>query len=99
MSQTERKPHVHAEIIKAWADGAKIEVECNGYWVPLSDRPCWYETVKYRIKPERIEAGKALEECWRQARSLGDKISNEQFWTFAALGFLEMYKAGKIKED
>lgn len=47
------KPHKHAELIKAWADGAEIEV-----YNPIGD--CWYyatvplwdERNQYRIKPE-----------------------------------------------
>lgn len=49
---TKRKPHVHAELIKAWADGAVIEA-CSSYhsWREY-DNPGWFEDVKYRIKPE-----------------------------------------------
>ena len=47
------KPHKHAELIKAWADGAEIEVynligEC---WYPTTT-PLWDELNQYRIKPE-----------------------------------------------
>lgn len=50
-----KKPHKHAELIKAWADGAEIEywekygaqwVECGG------SAPTWEEYQEYRIKPE-----------------------------------------------
>jgi hypothetical protein len=47
------KPHKHAELIKAWADGAKIE-----FWSNYTNRweedisPCWMESLEYRIKPE-----------------------------------------------
>jgi hypothetical protein len=49
------KPHKHAELIKAWADGAEIEVNCpkNG-WVSVSN-PYWSddrEQSEYRIKPK-----------------------------------------------
>lgn len=52
-----RKPHVHAELIKAWADGAQIEewhVSAQK-WVPigLNDHTIlWCSHSKYRIKPE-----------------------------------------------
>lgn len=48
------KPHKHAELIKAWADGAIIEYQC------IDDRddweedeiPCWNdERFEFRIKP------------------------------------------------
>jgi len=43
-------PHVHAAIIKAWADGAQIERfhEAQG-WYKI-EFPCWDTSVKYRIK-------------------------------------------------
>jgi hypothetical protein len=45
------QPHKHAELIKAWADGAEIEVCSNGQWTYFSN-PRWYDDVEYRIKPE-----------------------------------------------
>jgi len=47
------KPHKHAELIKAWADGAEIEVygTYNKQWIH-SIRPAWCEEYEYRIKPE-----------------------------------------------
>jgi len=46
------KPHKHAELIKAWADGAEIQFlnQSSGDWVGVSD-PCWHEGGMYRIKP------------------------------------------------
>jgi hypothetical protein len=46
------KPHKHAEVIKAWADGAKIETKLsNGEWGGVKS-PQWWEDFEYRIKPE-----------------------------------------------
>ena len=48
-----KTPHKHADLIKAWADGAEIE-----YWQPVmrqwltNSTPKWYEDTLYRIKPE-----------------------------------------------
>ena len=49
------KPHVHAEIIKAWADGAEVEVFsfANNNW-NLSVNPLWNPAHVYRIKPTLI---------------------------------------------
>ena len=49
------KPHKHAELIKAWADGAEIECleDCNS-WIPVT-KPIWREDWVYRIKPEPKE--------------------------------------------
>ena len=59
------KPHKHAELIKAWADGAEIErreIYCRfdynkdvdvvkEEWIP-EQNPTWVWNVEYRIKPE-----------------------------------------------
>ena len=45
-------PRKHAELIKAWADGAEIELKIgNGEWRLIS-RPHFMEAAVYRIKPE-----------------------------------------------
>ena len=49
--------HKHAELIKAWADGATIERVLNDYrsktssWI-IDNEPDWSEFEEYRIKPE-----------------------------------------------
>ena len=45
-------PHVHAKLIKAWADGAEIEYwdDWSGKWMQ-SASPNWVPKTKYRIKP------------------------------------------------
>lgn len=45
------KPHKHAELIKAWADGAEIEVyqPALGRWEEAE--PAWHTSFEYRIKP------------------------------------------------
>lgn len=67
--------HVHAEVIKAWADGAEIEVFLEladeNRWIPC-DRPVWSAVGQYRVKPvphkwqkemDAFKAGKVVE--WR----------------------------------
>lgn len=46
------KPHKHAELIKAWADGAEIQYRRNAQddWKSLQN-PEWNGLVEYRIKP------------------------------------------------
>lgn len=52
------KPHKHAELIKAWADGAEIEIRTqysNGSWSgwEFFKEPRWgICDADYRIKPE-----------------------------------------------
>lgn len=51
------KPHVHAEVIKAWADGAIIECRlmrnADKSWKRI-DHPSFQIDWEYRIKPERV---------------------------------------------
>lgn len=48
-----RQPHVHAEIIKAWADGHDIEFydEVIGCWRLVNTRvmPTWDPEIDYRV--------------------------------------------------
>jgi hypothetical protein len=45
--------HKHAELIKAWADGAQIQVKaCNLVWEDR-EHPYWARDREYRIKPEQ----------------------------------------------
>ena len=49
------KPHKHAEVIKAWADGAEIEYlseRTNCWWSCPS--PDWLPHIQYRIKPQEL---------------------------------------------
>ena len=53
------KPHKHAELIKAWADGAEIQYRFNGQiaedaWQNhyIDQNPTWSYSYEYRIKPE-----------------------------------------------
>ena len=42
-----KTPHKHAELIKAWADGAEIEFLIDGDWFN-SPSPAWNECLEYR---------------------------------------------------
>ena len=49
-----KTPHKHADLIKAWADGAEIEFRWNGGrddWRRIT-APRWDQDGDYRIKPE-----------------------------------------------
>lgn len=50
-----KTPHKHAELIKAWADGAEIEYrDRHNDWVSLPRCGDWdaHPDFEYRIKPE-----------------------------------------------
>ena len=44
------KPHKHANLIKAWADGAEIECWFNDHW-EFRAYPSWTPHLDYRLKP------------------------------------------------
>jgi hypothetical protein len=46
--------HKHAELIKAWADGAEIEYLRDFMWQPAIN-PAWSLSGQYRIKPKPQE--------------------------------------------
>jgi hypothetical protein len=45
----EKQPHKHAEVIKAWADGEKVQVKDFGVWYD-DEYPSWLDD-EYRVKP------------------------------------------------
>ena len=63
------KPHVHAELIKQWADGEfKIERQTNnGNWIPCPF-PTWIAEVNYRIKDPYAELKAAAADPTKQVR-------------------------------
>ena len=58
------KPHKHAALIKAWADGAEIEFLPSGssVWGPYTS-PCWDWDGDYRIKPAQPKPDVVKELC------------------------------------
>jgi hypothetical protein len=49
-----KTPHKHAEFIKAWADGEKIQFRNSASepWTDIDGTPVWNQFAEYRIKPE-----------------------------------------------
>jgi hypothetical protein len=81
-----KTPRKHAELIKAWADGAEIQVRlpsCEG-WGDCQD-PYWADHVEYRIKPEPkpdhvyygvfdMVGSCSIESCFTKFKDHGDQI-------------------------
>jgi len=46
--------HKHADLIIAWANGAKIQTryKFSSKWYDVVDTPIWTDYQEYRIKPE-----------------------------------------------
>lgn len=60
----EKKPHVHAELIKAWADGAEIQDWKGSFWQDCQ-YPTWNVFHLYRIKPEPIKTERYRRCIWK----------------------------------
>jgi hypothetical protein len=48
------KTRKHAELIKAWAEGADIQVRYDKEWTDV-ENPRWANSLEYRVKPKEPE--------------------------------------------
>lgn len=75
-------PHKHAEVIKAWADGAEIEFfgQLSRKWSTVP-QPTWDVNYTYRIKPSNPNADKIaeLEKTIDQAKKQLQELKNENY--------------------
>lgn len=79
----------HAEVIRAYADGATIEYfdSGDGEWYVIAD-PSFHASVKYRVKPEtkkhkyRVALLSDGKDVWTTTEDYGDDVSNEEFGYF-----------------
>jgi hypothetical protein len=93
-------PHVHSEIIKAWADGETIEYSCNGFddW-SVNQTPLWDDKFKYRVKtestyPKTSMHHKDIREIYNNSIVHGDAITaiaNEAIKHFITSGDMNKY--------
>lgn len=87
------KPHKHAELIKAWADGAEIEFKSHGGW-----RKCnpvdWNEHMEFRIKPEPKPDHITYPET---VTSYDGGVHKQQWWTKDKLKLVFDGETGKLK--
>jgi len=90
-----KKPHKHAELIKAWADGAEIEYFdkiCHA-WLICQKPPTWEEESSYRIlkvpKPDYTDTTSVY-------RNLNYRFENERLKNTYTLGFAPDY-IGELK--
>lgn len=81
--------HKHAELIKAWADGAVIQHKCDLGWMDVAqNNPHWLPNTEYRIKPE--EKKPVVRWLWTEKRKSGWILSayfatEEEVKSFASL--------------
>ena len=97
------KPRKHAELIKAWADGAEIEIwSCNDWWHEAE--PTWNPKDKYRIKPEEKKPFTHKELSDEEICGIAGKLSIatteiENDWAFCVVEFARaIIKASRGEE-
>ena len=96
--QQKNKPHVHAELIKAWADGAIIEIynsACNR-WQQVAC-PEWNPTLRYRIQPAKKSPGQIAFEGYTSVTNSGIlwdgvPVLSRQPWEAAAQAVIDSLK-------
>ena len=87
---------IHTKLIKAWADGAEIQVNHYSKWIDIQN-PSWYTTAEYRIKPPKKTPGQIFFEkysgnfCW-------DRVSQKEY-EIGAKAVIEAYKQGMFNEN
>ena len=67
--------HKHAEVIKAWADGAQVQVKWHNGWIDEKNTPSFNAAAEYRIKP----AEKVVRWLWAYKTPEGFYILNRFF--------------------
>ena len=89
------KPHKHAALIKAWADGAEIEFLPSGssVWGPYTS-PCWDWDGEYRIKPKPPKPDVVRYVC---AATEGMSLGTEKKWWADNLKLTFDGETGKLK--
>jgi len=83
------KPLKHAEVIKAWADGAKIQWYDSSprehRWKDCPDVFLWQDRFEFRVKPEPkpdhvyygvfdMDGSASIESCFTKFKDQGDQI-------------------------
>lgn len=91
------KPHKHAEIIKAWADGAEIEVLCkmSNEW-EMTTSPSWHPLREYRIKPPEPSYGEIARKAYG-THFLDATIPVADCWFLVADAVIKAYKERQKK--
>lgn len=77
MTTKKYTPHIHAEVIKAWADGKPIEsrLDWDEPWYYVQN-PIWNPGQEYRVKPEEVVDFTVVLLDGRTGVTFTDTISN-----------------------
>lgn len=90
------KPHKHAAMIHAWADGADIQVRTGENKWKDTKLPAWYDDFHYRIKPEP-KPDVVFELIMRQVDAYPE-INYPEHWEQPNIRFTFDGETGKLKK-
>ena len=97
------KPYKHAELIKAWADGAEIEYfDYEEGWT-TQEQPAWYVDTEYRIKPQPEFVPILSIDCLLSlAREMEYSFQNEsnlegRVWASRLIKYIREGETGELK--
>lgn len=80
-----RKPHKHAEVIRAYADGHDIQMYGTSSWVD-TEYPIFAEEYQYRVKPEpkkhkyRVALLRDGDEIWTYTEENGKSTQESRIY-------------------
>lgn len=66
-------PHMHREVIIAWANGEKIQWKRDGDWSTVTAAAMFSENLLYRVKPDNSAA---VEEAKKDKAALAEAITS-----------------------
>lgn len=92
VSANTMKPHIHADTIKAWADGAEIELKVGpgSNWQP-TNKPAWVDCYEYRVKPTPVPLWAVAHDAFfRHPEHLDKKRSDK--WEAVADAVVKAYE-------
>jgi len=82
--QNKKTPHVHAKLIKAWADSPSLVFQVqvpDGKWVDIvCGPPSWDLSKSYRIKPQppqELDYASIARSAWLRANEFQWKVCAE----------------------
>ena len=93
------KPHKHAELIKAWADGAEIECRIGGEWNRIN-KPNWHEVMEYRIKPPEVpQWRKYMAQALKEGKVVEVELGLSNSWVTTVLTVKDFLDPNMIIEE
>lgn len=81
--------HKHADVIKAWADGAQVQWKKGPVWED-TPQPAWSNDWEYRVKPTPIPLWQVARDAWQCDDFM--RMITEKRWQSVADAVIKAYK-------